>query len=127
MSLAIGDQGELAFQLECIKQGFMVSKPISQDSKYDLVVDTGDRIYKVQVKTASRPKKYSNTSLRYEFSLGSGSHKKTKYSTYDIDLVVCVCLDVNDFYFIFPETFKKTCRINIYRNSKHLKNIFQQL
>lgn len=123
MSLQTGDIGEAMFITACIKHGFCVSKPFSQDSRYDLIVDTGDKIYRVQVKSCARPNKRN----RYEFNLGNG-RKKSKYYGHDIDLVVCCCIDQNDFYFVFRETFENVSRINVYSNSnKYLKNIFTEL
>ena len=46
-----GDTSELTVQLDISRRGWIVSLPISRDAVYDLLVDLGDKIVKVQVKT----------------------------------------------------------------------------
>jgi hypothetical protein len=45
-----GDIGELKIALDLIKRGFKVSKPLSSDSRYDLIADDGHKLYRVQCK-----------------------------------------------------------------------------
>jgi len=50
---------ELIFAAECMQRNLRVSKPIVGDTlPYDLLVDNKDRIFKVQLKVATRDKKY---------------------------------------------------------------------
>lgn len=46
----IGDIGECSFQLEAIKRGFIICKPYGSAEAYDFILDTGKKLFKVQVK-----------------------------------------------------------------------------
>lgn len=48
---AIGDRSELEVALALARRGYLVSKPIADSYRYDLVMDDGDRLFRVQVKT----------------------------------------------------------------------------
>src|SRR3954465_11096073 len=45
-----GDTAELAVALELRRRGYRICFPDGEDSDYDLVVDRGDRLERVQVK-----------------------------------------------------------------------------
>jgi hypothetical protein len=51
-SKAKGDRTEAAAMQRFIDAGFSVSIPFGDNDKYDLVVDDGERLYRVQCKTA---------------------------------------------------------------------------
>ena len=69
---AQGDIGEARAIYEFTKMGYMVSIPTSVHCKYDLVVDDGERLLRVQVKTSQHQKK----SGTFEVNL---SQTSTKY------------------------------------------------
>lgn len=48
-----GDIGEARAIYEYIKLGYVVSKPLNDKAKYDLIIDKDEKLLKVQVKTAS--------------------------------------------------------------------------
>lgn len=47
-----GDVAEVAILFRCIEKGFTVSVPYGENQGYDLVVDDGDTLHRVQVKHA---------------------------------------------------------------------------
>ncbi len=71
-STAQGDIGEARAIYEFVKRGWIVSKPINDKAKYDLIVDDGESIKRVQVKTSKR--RDPNTTNGYTINL------QTKYS-----------------------------------------------
>jgi hypothetical protein len=48
-----GDVAELMAAAELMRRGYRVSRPLSNGAPYDLIVDDGTRLYRVQVKKAS--------------------------------------------------------------------------
>lgn len=38
--------------LKCLEMGFQVSKPIFDNARYDFILDTGNKIFKIQIKTS---------------------------------------------------------------------------
>ncbi len=55
-TLSSNDKGgiaEAAVTLEALRHGFVVSRPVTDGTRYDLIVDTGARLWRVQVKWAA--------------------------------------------------------------------------
>lgn len=50
---SVGTATMLEFALECVKRGAVVSETFGDDAPYDLIIDNGARLFKVQVKTAT--------------------------------------------------------------------------
>ena len=48
---AIGDLSELEVALALVRAGYLVSKPLGDSHRYDLIIDDGERLARVQVKT----------------------------------------------------------------------------
>ncbi len=46
---------EAAFVAKAVSLGLCVSKPWGESQRYDLIVDNGRRLLRVQVKSAHRP------------------------------------------------------------------------
>jgi len=48
----IGELTELKCQMFCIEHGYVVSKPIIDNARYDMLLDINNKIYRIQIKTA---------------------------------------------------------------------------
>lgn len=48
---AIGDQSELEVAVALARVGYIVSKPLGDSHRYDLIIDDGETLSRVQVKT----------------------------------------------------------------------------
>jgi hypothetical protein len=48
---AIGDQSELEVAVKLARAGYIVSKPLGDSHRYDLIIDDGEKLSRVQVKT----------------------------------------------------------------------------
>jgi hypothetical protein len=46
-----GDISELRVAVELTKLGYLISKPLGENQRYDLIADDGQRLHRVQVKT----------------------------------------------------------------------------
>ena len=46
-----GDISELSVAVALAKIGYLVSKPLGENQRYDLIADDGERLHRVQVKT----------------------------------------------------------------------------
>ena len=49
-----GDNAELRFMLLSQELGYIISKPFGDNSKYDLIIDNGNDLEKIQIKSTSR-------------------------------------------------------------------------
>ncbi len=48
---SIGDRSELEVAVALARAGYVVSKPLGENQRYDLIIDDGARLSRVQVKT----------------------------------------------------------------------------
>ena len=97
-----GTVNELLAAQYFIRKNCVVSKPLNDFSDYDLIVDTGVNVLRVQVKTVS----YSNSKRRYVAKLYNAHRKKDgtwDQKTYDensCDMIACVCQDEKLIYLV---------------------------
>ena len=79
---AKGNLTELAVMMKAIELGIVVSVPYGDCDKYDQIWDIGNKLLKVQVKTARQAGMYNNFTFNC-YSVANG--KKHKYTKQDID------------------------------------------
>lgn len=72
--------------LKCIEQGWIVSKPLFDNARYDFLLDTGNKIYKIQVKSSRWNESHTGFSFNgySQHSTGNGN-KRMKYTNQEID------------------------------------------
>ena len=66
-----GCYAEVLFSAECTKLGYIVSKPMLDSSPYDVIVDTGEGLFKVQVKFTSQLPTVRKNSIHISLSNSS--------------------------------------------------------
>lgn len=109
-----GRATEARFMHEALRHGLLVSKPFDSVPSYDMVVDNGHRLFKVQVKgiTAYRPT--PGRRPRYYVPLWRGSRSVTP--RFD----VCAIYLRNDDRWVFRDHTVATLRsLAITENGKH--------
>jgi len=94
--LQIGKAGEYIVCADLILKGF-VAFPSEQGLPYDVLLDTGKRLVKVQVKTCSGvrivPQRHKETKC-YVFNIKRhGKNNSQRYHADEIDIFALVCLD----------------------------------
>jgi hypothetical protein len=75
------------------ERGYMLSLPCDPTCPYDLIVDNGQRLIKVQIKSCNVLKRN-----RYKADIARGSQGKIAYTQGEFDLLAV--LAANDWYFI---------------------------
>lgn len=84
----IGNQSEAVILGAYLKAGFTVSIPFGSGSSYDLLVDTGSNIFKIQVKTAW----ISKGVLKYKsLHRQPKSETRVRYNESEIDYLAIYC------------------------------------
>lgn len=92
---------EQSLILELLKRGYKVSKPVIDNYSYDILVDSGTKISKVQVKsTSTNYKGYKSGVTAYAILLAQGSKGKTKYPLEEVDIFACYIEPCDLWYFI---------------------------
>lgn len=114
--LQIGKAGEYIVCADLIIKGF-VAYPSEQGLPYDVVLDTGKKLLKVQVKTTEKArlvKQRSNPIPAYIFSIKrAGSKGKTRYDESEIDLFALVCLDTMKIGYLKNKEMPTTINIRV--------------
>jgi hypothetical protein len=94
---ARGELGELAFAHKAASLGFGVATPHGDNERYDFIVDSGERLWRVQVKTICQVHGHL-----YQTSVSHGHGLNTKpYSAREIDFVAAY-LALPDIWYVIP-------------------------
>lgn len=93
-----GDIAELMAASELVQRGYVVSRPLTNGAPYDLLVDMGDGIKRIQIKKAGRT---TTGAMRFMLS-ASKSHRGRKSVSYFglVDFVIAVDCERKAFYVI---------------------------
>lgn len=95
-SVYAGDIGEFAAMAFFVREGFVVSKPLTANIKYDFIADYGGRLFKVQVKTTRKPDDSGAMSFRLSSSnLVSGKWQQNLYTASEVDLFFLYCIETD--------------------------------
>jgi hypothetical protein len=93
---AKGELGELAFAHKAASLGFGVARPHGDNELYDFIVDSGERLWRVQVKTTCKVHDY-----RYQTSSRHGLGVNTRpYTAKEIDFIVAYVAPLGIWYII---------------------------
>lgn len=95
----IGILSELKVITELVEMGFIVSQPYGDNAPYDFIVDTGDKLLKVQVKTAIEQE---DGSIRIPLVKRVGAKRigRQPYYLLNVDAVIAYSRRYKEYYFI---------------------------
>jgi hypothetical protein len=97
---AIGDQSELEVAVSLARAGYIVSKPLGDSHRYDLIIDDGQLLSRVQVKTG----KLTSGSIRVS-CCSSHTHRGGAARSYrgEIEFIGVFCPQTGEVYLV-PES-----------------------
>lgn len=87
--------------LKCIELGFIVSKPLFDNARYDFILDTGKQLLKIQVKTSRwKDEEHSGFVFNcYSQHCLSNGNKIMKYTKNEIDFFMT---EQDGIFYLFP-------------------------
>lgn len=106
-----GELTELKCQLYCLEKGYIVSKPILDNARYDMLLDYNNKIYRVQIKTSrwmSEEHEGIVFNCKSQHSI-SGGNKIMKYTPDEIDFFMTEF--ENEYYLIPCDKSKSEMRL----------------
>ena len=119
-----GEIAEAAFLLKAASLGFSVAKPWGESDRYDFIVDSGARSWRVQVKSA-----HTSAIHGYTFHACGNVHSR-RYTARDIDFIVGYVVPDDVWYVlpialfarigavkVFPSSRRRMSRFEIYREA----------
>ena len=92
-TVSIGDYGEALALVKFLSKGAIVSKPLSNNARYDLIVEINHKLYRVQVKATSAIKDGKMEFATKTTNYSKGSWKSVPYSSRDIDIFFLYCVE----------------------------------
>jgi hypothetical protein len=90
---------ELQFELECLRRGFTLSKPVHPKCVYDYVLESEGKFLKIQVKYTSCKNPSGNFRLTCAKGSTSDQSKRQVYKSSDIDYFAGLT-EAGDWYLI---------------------------
>ncbi len=111
-----GKAGEYLVCADLILQGF-VCYPSEQGLPYDVVLDNGERLIKIQVKTTECPREVpqrNKVTKCYIFNIKRrGKNGKKIYSHSEVDIFALVCLDTKAIGYVKNEDMPGTLNLRV--------------
>ena len=101
----LGELAELAFFHKATSLGFGVAKPYGDSERYDFILDSGERFWRVQVKSV-----YGSS----RFHARSGYGDQAVYTAKEIDFLVVYVVRHNAWYVIPVESLPASGALNFY-------------
>ncbi|MDR3421981.1 MAG: group I intron-associated PD-(D/E)XK endonuclease [Xanthobacteraceae bacterium] len=94
-----GDVAEMMAAAELVRRGYIVSRPLTNGAPYDLLVDDGRAVFKVQVKRTCLDRE--NDSVRIQLS-SSKYHRGRAGVSYAgrVDMILAVDCEASAFYVV---------------------------
>lgn len=116
----IGEISEAAITLALLKRGYSISKPIGENSRYDLIVEIDGKLNKVQCKTAKLKNDVVIAGIsRVVRTKKNGGYQKISYDNNDVDFFGIYCPDTNVCYLVpFAECPKTEIRFRVKPSSR---------
>lgn len=90
-TVSMGDIGEQYAALMFSKKGCTVSKPLTNNARYDLVVEIQGKLYRVQVKSTECAKDGKMVFATKTTNYTKGSWTSNRYSLNEVDMFFLYC------------------------------------
>lgn len=94
-TITLGDLGESYAIMKFTSAQAVVSKPLSNNARYDLIVEINHQLYRVQVKTTSAIKDGKMEFALKTTNYNQGGWKSVGYTTEEVDLFFLYCVENN--------------------------------
>ena len=120
-SKEVGDISVAVIMASLIKSGHSVLLPFGDNTRYDLAVDSGDRLIKLQCKTASLRKNGVLAFNTSSITTKNGKQTKNYYTPNEIDYFMVYSPDLDKVYLIPFGECKGTLRVEGENNNKNIK------
>ena len=117
-----GEIAEAMFLAKAATMGFGLATPWGDSLKYDMVVDTGGRLFRVQVKSAHRV----SASKGGGYHVRACSHRRRPYRASEIDLLVAYVVPLDAWYIFPPRAFVRIKSMRLFPRPGKKKSKFEE-
>jgi PD-(D/E)XK endonuclease len=105
-----GDLAEMQFMVAAASRGFAVAKPYGDNEKYDLILDVGRRLWRVQVKS-SAARHHRGFAVRASWRT---SYRQISYKPSQVDFMAVTIVGEGIWYVIPVRALAGRLTINLY-------------
>ncbi len=129
-TIARGSEAELMVSLVAVQQGFNVSVPLNHHSEYDLILDSGTKLHRIQVKRVYPVNSHGYQRLCVETRRitvkhsGKGGAVAKTYADNGYDFLIAVDCENRNFW-ILPRAVTMKHKAQIYLG-KEKQQFFEQ-
>lgn len=118
-------KGQLTEQkcfVKCLEENYLISKPLFDNARYDFILDTGQKLLRIQVKSSSWNDEHTAFTFNgySQHSTGKGN-KRMKYTTKEIDYFMT---EKDNIFYLYPAEENgftaKTLRISSQTNQGNI-------
>src|SRR6516225_9436244 len=119
---SIGDLSELMVAAALARVGYLVSKPISENARYDLIIDKDEKLSRVQVKTG----RLRNGAILFNcYSVHARSEQRLRTYRGSIEFFGVYCSDTESVLLVPVDHVPLRCNASLRwaatKNSQHSK------
>lgn len=119
----VGQLTEQKCFIKCLEAGYLISKPLFDNARYDFILDTGNKLLKIQVKSSAWNEDHSAFTFNgYSQHATGNGNKRMKYTNKEIDYFMT---EKDDKFYLYPaeeEGFVSKClRITSKQNQSQIK------
>jgi len=115
MGKSQGELAEIKFLLRASEQGYPVSKPFGDNQKYDFILDNGNTLLKIQVKSTRQK---LDSALSIKIGVGYGRSSKKVYTENEVDFFALYLQCIDCFYIIPTKIIAGRVSIRIHPHRK---------
>lgn len=116
-----GEIAETAFLAKAVSMGFGVAKPWGERGRYDFIVDTRERLCRVQVKSAHRASAEGGYTIH-----AHGNDGRRPYTKAEIDVLVAYVVPEDIWYVVPVEAFQEFTSMKLFPSSKRRRSRHEQ-
>jgi len=111
-----GELAEMMFMVKAAQKGFATAKPYGDSRRYDFILDVGQRLWRVQVKSSSA-KQYGSYMLNLQ---RNANGEVIPYDASEIDFVVAYVMPCDAWFVIPVEAIygRKTAKLCLHGNQR---------
>jgi len=120
-----GHVAELAFMHKAAELGFGVTKPYGEIEPYDFILDSGCRLWRVQVKSTATPVKGKH-SFYVQPAHCNGAYGRSIYTSAEIDFLVAYVVPREAWYVIPVGALASAINIYLYPDTPHSRGRFER-
>jgi hypothetical protein len=118
-----GELAEMAFTYKAAGLGFGVAKPYGDSERYDFILDSGVKLWRVQVKSTYGARAHSYC-VHACGSLAAGERKG--YTAKQIDMLVAFLVAENAWYVVPVKAFARRKNLRFYPSGSKTGGIYEQ-